>query len=294
MIGYRRALSAGAAVTGAILGLLVFASAIPAASGHLARERPFLTASVARGQPIRAVERLGPDSVRARRGESKLDGRLAGLARGAASSTVTTVRTTDPAFTRDGRVRVVIESRRPAAVEALVARFGGRVERTAGTLVQAAVPPSALRALSQKSAVDFIRAPFLRVEQAVSGEEVAATVASAWHDEGFTGKGVKVAVIDGGFQGLPERQATGELPANVVAMDFCGSRFGSATDHGTAVAEIVHEMAPDAQLYLLCTRDRADLRAVLGTSRGLHGGSTHVAFWRNYDSDLGPVRAQAN
>ena len=268
MYGYRRALSSGAAVAGAFLGLLVFASAIPAASGHLARERPFLTGSVARGQPIRVVERLDPDSVRTRRGESKLDGRLAGLARGAASSTVTTVRTTDPAFTHDGRVRVVIESRRPAAVGAIVARFGGRVERTAGTLVQAVVPPSALRALSQTSAPDFIRAPFLRVEQAVNGEEAAASLAAAWHDEGLTGKGVKVAVIDGGFQGLPERQAAGELPADIVAMDFCGGRFGTATDHGTAVAEIVHEMAPDAQLYLLCIDTEVDLAAAVSFAKG--------------------------
>ncbi len=267
MIGYRRALSAGAAVTGAILGLLVFASAIPAASGHLARERPFLTASVARGQPIRVVEGLQPASVRKQR-ESKLDGRLAGLARGAASSTMTKIRTIDPALTRDGRVRVVIESRRPAAVEAIVARFGGRVERTAGTLVQAVVPPSALGALSHRSALDFIRAPFLRVEQAVSGEEVAVSLAAAWHDEGFTGKGVKVAVIDGGFQGLPERQAAGELPANVVAMDFCGGRFASATDHGTAVAEIVHEMAPDAELYLLCIDTEVDLAAAVSFAKG--------------------------
>ena len=267
MFGYRRALSAAAAGTGAILGLLVFASAIPAASGHLARERPFLTGSVARGQAIRVVESLDPSSVPNRRGASKLDGRLAGLARGAASSTVTKVRTTDPAFTPDGRVLVVIESRRPAAVEAIVARFGGRVERTAGTLVQAAVPPSALRALSQTSALDFIRAPFLRVEQAVTGEEVATSLAAAWHGEGFTGKGVKVAVIDGGFQGLPARQAAGELPANVVAMDFCGGRFGTATDHGTAVAEIVHEMAPDAQLYLLCIDTEVDLAAAVSFAK---------------------------
>jgi len=72
--------------------------------------------------------------------------------------------------------------------------------------VQAVVPPSALRALSQTSAPDFIRAPFLRVEQAVNGEEAAASLAAAWHDEGLTGKGVKVAVIDGDpvMRGLPK------------------------------------------------------------------------------------------
>jgi len=268
MFGYRRALSAGAAGTGAILGLLVFASAIPAASGHLARERSFLTGSVARGQAIRVVESLDPASVRDRRGPSKLDGRLAGLARGAGSSAAMDVRSADLAFTRDGKVRVVIETRRPTALQATVESMGGRVERRWRNLVQAVVSPKRLTALSQRPAVELVRAPMSMVEDAISGEEVAATLAAAWHGEGFTGKGVKVAVIDGGFQGLPERQAAGELPANVVTMDFCGGRFGSATEHGTAVAEIVHEMAPDAELYLLCIETEVDLAAAASFAAG--------------------------
>ena len=41
------------------------------------------------------------------------------------------------------------------------------------------------------------------------------------------------------------------MPA-VTTADFCGGQLASATVHGTAVAEIVHEMAPGAQLYLDC------------------------------------------
>jgi subtilisin family serine protease len=126
-----------------------------------------------------------------------------------------------------------------------------------------------------------VRAPFARFDHAVSGEEVAATLAAAWHEEGFTGKGVKVAIIDGGFDGLAERQAEGELPANLVTQDFCGGELATASEHGTAVAEIVHEMAPDAQLYLVCVGTEVDLAAAgaFAKSQGVHV-INHSAGWQ--------------
>ena len=93
---------------------------------------------------------------------------------------------------------------------------------------------------------------------AVNGEEVTASLAPAWHAKNLTGKGVKVAVIDGGFVGLADRQAAGDLPANVVTHDFCGGRFNTETEHGTAVAEIVHEMAPERS----CTSSVSTRRSI--------------------------------
>ena len=55
--------------------------------------------------------------------------------------------------------------------------------------------------------------PSVRIETALGGEEIGAALASAWHEKGFTGKGVKVAIVDGGFMGLADRQAAGDLPA---------------------------------------------------------------------------------
>lgn len=111
-----------------------------------------------------------------------------------------------------------------------------------------------------------------RIEHAVAGESVAATLASAWHDEGFTGTGVKVAVIDGGFAGLADRQAGGDLPANAITQDHCGGKLTTASEHGTAVAEIVHEMAPGAQLYLVCIASDDDFAAAVAyaKSQGVH------------------------
>jgi hypothetical protein len=66
---------------------------------------------------------------------------------------------------------------------------------------------------------------------------------------GKNGTGVKVGVIDLGFASLASAQASGDLPATLSIVDYTGTGTGGL-DHGTNVAQIVHEMAPGAQLYL--------------------------------------------
>ena len=94
---------------------------------------------------------------------------------------------------------------------------------------------------------------------AVAGEEVGSTGAAGWQTAGITGAGVKVAIINVGFAGLASAQATGDLPASVTTQDDCAGGFSTVTQHGTAVAEIVHELAPNAQLLLACVDTPADL-----------------------------------
>jgi hypothetical protein len=154
-------------------------------------------------------------------------------------------------------VRVVVESSDPAATREAVLAAGGIVERAQTNLVQAAVPRSAVARLERRASTQLVRAPMRFLPDAVAGEEVVASLATAWHAKGFTGKGVKIAIIDGGFVGLADRQAAGDLPANVITQDICGGKIGTADSHGTAVAEIAYEMAPDAQLYLICVDTEA-------------------------------------
>ena len=69
-----------------------------------------------------------------------------------------------------------------------------------------------------------------------------------------------VAVIDLGFGGLAAAQAAGDVPNTAVVQDYCDPA-GSISDevHGTAVAEIVHEVAPGARLLLICIDSEVDL-----------------------------------
>ena len=243
----------GTAVVGVALAAALVLASAPAASPRTTA-RPTLTEPAART--------IAPDKTEAARG---LWSQVSG---GKGSTTIPArmlgIEAYRPDAARGSRVRVVIESRSPAQARAAVLAAGGRVERSARGLVQALVAPAAVAALSERPGVARVRAPYTRIETAVSGEEVAAALASSWHQKGFTGKGVKVAIVDGGFAGLADRQAAGELPANVVTQDFCGGELNTSDDHGTAVAEIVHEMAPDAQLYLICVGTEVDFATAVG------------------------------
>ena len=151
-----------------------------------------------------------------------------------------------------GRVRVVVEAHAArAAAEEAVRASGGSVEAVYADLVQALVAPAAIEPLSRSAAVAYVRSPHTPVTQAVEGEEIAGSAADVFQDALWSGTGVKVAIIDAGFQGLAARQANGDVPMGVVTQDMCNGGFG-AEAHGTAVAEIVHEVAPGAQLHLIC------------------------------------------
>jgi subtilisin family serine protease len=84
----------------------------------------------------------------------------------------------------------------------------------------------------------------------IEGEGVDVIDAGPWHDAGITGAGVKVAILDMGFDNY-ESLLGKELPDSVTYEKF-GTRLEKGEIvHGTACAEIVHELAPDAELYLV-------------------------------------------
>ena len=76
--------------------------------------------------------------------------------------------------------------------------------------------------------------------------------ADIWQGQGYNGQGTKVAIVDLGFQGYEDLLGT-ELPDSVVARSFRadGDITGGGEVHGSGCAEIVHDVAPSAQLYLI-------------------------------------------
>ena len=80
-----------------------------------------------------------------------------------------------------------------------------------------------------------------------------------WAQEGLSGAGVRIAVLDIGFQGYQALVGT-ELPL-VDATGLVGDWDGD--DHGTAVAEIIHDVAPDAALSLFNFETELEFRALL-------------------------------
>ena len=161
-------------------------------------------------------------------------------------------------------VQIVVE---PDSIEE-VARWlesrGARDVDQVDGLIEAYVTPAVLADLDRMTSVWWVRQPPIAMipEPQVVGEPgpplafvtsegVEDTNVTEWHDDGFTGEGVKIGVIDIEAYGWEDLLGT-DLP---VASRFHYQRFGGGASppgdvHGTAVAEIVFDMAPDAEIYL--------------------------------------------
>ena len=150
-------------------------------------------------------------------------------------------------------------------LEASLGEHGIKVTAVNGNLIDIAIPVEILQAslesetpgavfldISGLAHVIRIRLPIPIPVNVGDVETEGAEVIGAydWQEAGFTGKGVKIGVLDVGFDGYQDLLGS-DLPANVVAQSF---RSGLAIDgtgevHGTAVAEIIHDIAPDAELF---------------------------------------------
>ena len=144
------------------------------------------------------------------------------------------------------------------AVLEAIAVAGGRVLGAIPGMIEADIPAAAIDRIGARADVRYMSALEHLELQSVTTEGLASTATTAWHSQGHRGRGVKIGVVDGSFADYPKRQATGDLPATLTAVDFCSGGLLTPADdgaHGTAVAEIIYDMAPEASLYLICIGD---------------------------------------
>lgn len=142
-----------------------------------------------------------------------------------------------------------------------VTSVGGRVLAAYGSALEVQLPAAGLRGLSRAEGIVSVREFIPPDPLSVTSQGVSSTGADAWHAKGLTGVGVKVAIVDFGFMGRTQAVASGDLPTNAITRDYCGGSLDGGTSHGTAVAEIVHDVAPAAQLYLVCVDTEFDLES---------------------------------
>ena len=129
-------------------------------------------------------------------------------------------------------------------------------------------------------------------------EGVHATGADAWQAAGITGKGVKVGIIDTGFIDYAQQLGAATVTARSFRDDelLADSPASADTVHGTACAEIVHEMAPDAALFLAATDTTGSfLAAVQWLIKDVHVSiiTTSLGFYGDYPTDGSSDQARA-
>ena len=138
------------------------------------------------------------------------------------------------------------------------AELGIEVLARSKSLMRASIPASSLLAVSEQPGVRFVRRPYRPHAQQTLSEGGNLINAYSNYFAGVRGQGVKVAIIDDGFKGA--NQLGSDMPNSWWYVDYTEEgMYAGESVHGTACAEIVHDMAPEAELTLLKVGDLVDL-----------------------------------
>lgn len=220
---------------------------------------------------------------------------LAGFSLAAAFLLVSSLPTTPPSDQAEAstRIELLAVDGDVDRAERLIASLGGEVELTSGDRVQAVVPASSLGAIEASRDAVTVATPGVFVPlQVVTATDLIGS--DDWNTAGFTGYGVKVAILDAGFNGYASRLG-GSLPPSVTTQSF--RRDGSiegGTEHGRRAAEVVHSVAPGADLYLVNFSTVTELSAAVDylIAEGVQVVSFSLGYIHNGPGDgTGPVNA---
>jgi subtilisin family serine protease len=120
-------------------------------------------------------------------------------------------------------------------------------------IIQARIPPGSLESIAELPFVRFIDEPDRPVSNVGSKNTEADGVLQsnlARSTLGVTGTGIRVGVVQLGFKGRAASQESGDLPAGA---SFFSTRADGSVDgtsgEGTAMLELIHDIAPGAQLF---------------------------------------------
>ena len=139
-----------------------------------------------------------------------------------------------------------------------LAALGGRVLAQSKSLMRVAVPAASLLAVAELPGVRFVRRPYRPHAQQTWSEGGRLIKAYDNYFEGVRGQGVKVAIIDDAFKGANELLR--DMPTRWWYYDYTGEGiYAGENVHGTACAEIIYDVAPEAELYLYKVGDMVDL-----------------------------------
>jgi Subtilase family/FG-GAP-like repeat len=121
-------------------------------------------------------------------------------------------------------------------------------------LIQARLPLDRIEQVSQLRFVRFIRLPDYGVpnQQGAVGTQGDAVMRTSTVRQylGVTGAGIRVGVISDGIRGLSQSIASGDLPPQgVTSRSFRADGNINAGAEGTAILEIIYDIAPGVQLF---------------------------------------------
>jgi len=152
-----------------------------------------------------------------------------------------------------GQITAIVELREgfgPGDLSRAVAEAGGAIEGSALELVKVKLPAAGLRTLAADPAARIVRTPHYAQPKDVVSQGVKVMKADQFISRtGDDGTGVTVAIMDAASFGGSRQLIGSELPSDTAATPFVQN--GTFTEvHGTACAEVIHDVAPGAKLVL--------------------------------------------
>ena len=204
----------------------------------------------------------------------KLATELYGLARASerGQASASSVRSFDQATQRVVAVIELAEGADADRVARAVVAAGGELLLANMGFLKVRLPARALSEVASNEGVRLLRAPHRPTTHAAPARGLASGFAGSTTSQGravihadeFTartgadGAGVFVGILDEGFKGASALLGS-ELPQETLATERVRGRLGSyASEHGTACAEIVHDVAPGARLALADFEDEVE------------------------------------
>ncbi len=101
-----------------------------------------------------------------------------------------------------------------------------------------------LASLSEVKSIQTVLPPFVRQENAVSEGDFILKSSSLRDSYGVNGTGIKIGIISDGVDSLEDSQAAGNISYDV---NILSNKIGG--NEGTAMLEIIQDIAPGAELY---------------------------------------------
>ena len=171
--------------------------------------------------------------------------------------------------------------------------IGFKFELQSDNLIQGTIPETKLSELASLPFVLGYTFAEPAVQYALTNEAVNYTRANIAHSFGLAGKGIKVAVIDIGFE--PSLIQFTQNVKEMRSFRFDGNIRAENPQHGVAVAEVLVGIAPDVELYLYNAETGTEfVNAVdFAIQRNVNIISTSVGFLNlgPYDGSSRPSRA---
>ncbi len=201
-------------------------------------------------EPVeRSIKALLAQKARRTPAQRKLSSQLLDAAASAQAAGSDARRQASDGDAGDEVVTVDIRADVTPAVLARIRALGGTVINSVPKYraIRAQLPVAAIERLAALAAVQTIRPADEAVTRKVNTTQgdAAHRANAARTTYSVDGTGIGIGVISNGVRTLADRQASGDVPAQVTVLPG----QAGAGDEGTALLEIVHDLAPGAELY---------------------------------------------